>query len=95
VEPQLIPIFGMATGVITTGLFFWGIVQVSRSQIGTAVARWIQSHAKGDPDLMGELLQLREQVDLMQQQLVETQERLDFTERLLTRGQRAPTGAGG
>ncbi|HXI20516.1 MAG TPA: hypothetical protein VNH46_05500 [Gemmatimonadales bacterium] len=92
--PEMIPIFGMVTGVLTTGLFFWGLVMLARSQIGTAIARWIQSHAKGDPEMVGELLQLREQVEMMQQQLFETQERVDFTERLLARAPRAPSGTG-
>jgi len=39
-----------------------------------------------DPGLAGEVSSLRDQVDALQQQLYETQERLDFTERLLTQG---------
>lgn len=86
--PAMIPVFGMITGIITTGLFFWGIVQVARSPVGQAMARRIQGrYAQGDPELVAELIALREQVDSLQQQLIETQERVDFTERLLTRGQ--------
>ena len=83
----MIPIFGMVTGIITTGLFFWGIVQVARSPVGQALARRIQGrHAQGDPELIAEVGALRDQVDSLQQQLAETQERVDFTERLLARG---------
>lgn len=89
--PAMIPVFGMITGIITTGLFFWGIVQVARSPVGQAMARRIQGrYAQGDPELVAELIALREQVDSLQQQLIETQERVDFTERLLTRGPDQP-----
>lgn len=84
----LVPIFGMVTGIITTGLFFWGIVQVARSPVGQAFARRLQGrYGAADPELLAEMNQLRDQVDALQQQLIETQERVDFTERLLTRGQ--------
>jgi len=82
-----IPLFGMLTGLIITGLFFWGVVQVARSPIGQALARRLQGrYAQADPELTSEVAALREHVDILQQQLSETQERLDFTERLLTRG---------
>lgn len=84
----MIPIFGMVTGIITTGLFFWGIVQVARSPLGQALARRIQGRygSGNDHEMLAELAQLRDQVDRLEQQLVETQERVDFTERLLSRG---------
>lgn len=89
--PAMIPLFGMITGIITTGLFFWGIVQVARSPVGQAMARRIQGrYAQGDPELVAEVIALREQVDSLQHQLIETQERVDFTERLLTRGPDQP-----
>jgi hypothetical protein len=87
VGPELIPIFGMITGILTTGLFFWGVVQLARGPVGQALARRLQGrHGAVDPEVLQELVALREQVDVLQQQLVETQERVDFTERLLTRG---------
>jgi hypothetical protein len=83
----LIPLFGMVTGIITTGLFFWGIVQVARSPVGQALGRRLQGrYAQVDPELVAEVAALRDQVDSLQQQLMETQERVDFTERLLARG---------
>lgn len=86
----LVPIFGMVTGIITTGLFFWGIVQIGRGPVGQALARRIQGrHGNPDSELLSEVNQLRDQVDMLHQQLIETQERVDFTERLLSKG-RAP-----
>lgn len=82
---NLIPIFGMITGILTTGVFFWGMVQLARGPIGQALARRIQGrHGAADADLQADVLAIRDQLDFMQQQLSETQERLDFTERLLS-----------
>lgn len=84
---DLIPIFGMITGIIATGAFFWGIVKVAQSPIGEAIARRIQGRRGGpDPELVAEMSLLRDQVDALQQQVGETQERIDFAERLLTQG---------
>ena len=81
---DLVPIFGMLTGIVTTGLFFWGIVKVAQSQGGTAFARRIQGHHGGpDPEVMAEVRYVHEQLDSLRQELMETQERLDFAERLL------------
>ena len=86
----MVPLFGMVTGIITTGLFFWGIVQVARSPVGQAFARRIQGrYASADQDLLAEVSALRDHVEVLQQQLLETQERVEFTERLLSQG-RAP-----
>jgi hypothetical protein len=81
----MIPVFGMITGIVTTGLFFWGVVQLARSPIGQALARRIQGrHGAADADLQADVLAMRDQLDYMQQQLSETQEHLDFTERLMS-----------
>lgn len=88
---EFVPLFGMLTGLIVTGLFFWSGVQVFRGPIGQAIARRINGRS-GDalaPEIVDELRQLHEQVDALQHQLAETQERVDFTERLLAQG-RAP-----
>ena len=76
----LVPIAGMITGVLMTGAIVWGIVQFARLR---------QQGKLADPGLSHEVAALRDQVDAMQQQLYETQERLDFTERLLTQGRDA------
>lgn len=87
---NLIPVFGMITGIVTTGLFFWGVVQLARSPIGQALARRIQGrHGVMDAETQADLAAMRDQMDYLQQQLAETQERLDFTERLLAQ-QRQP-----
>lgn len=85
----LVPIFGMITGVLTTGLFFWGIVKLAQSQVGAALARRIQGHSAGaefEAEFTAELSYLREQVDSLRNELTETQERLDFAERMLAKG---------
>ena len=76
----VVAIAGMITGLLITGAIVWGIVQLVRIRYQAKLA---------DPGLSGEVAQLRDHVDLLQQQLSETQERLDFTERLLTRGRDA------
>ena len=80
----LIPILGMITGMVTTGAIVWGIVQIVR----------IRSHTGGAPSalLEQEVAALRDQVDQFSQQLTETQERVEFTERLLSRGRAASSG---
>ncbi len=80
----LVPIFGMVTGVLTTALFFWVVVKVAQSPIGAALARRI--HGRGgavDPELLAEVNQMQDQLDRLRQDLTETQERLDFAERML------------
>jgi hypothetical protein len=92
---NLIPVFGMVTGIITTGLFFWGVVQLARGPVGQALARRIQGrHGVADADLQADMLAVRDQLDFMQQQLSETQERLDFTERLLAQHRQGLIGEG-
>ncbi len=80
---------GMFTGIVVTIAIVWGIVH------------GIRAHANGrqlpDPAVDRELTALRDQMDSMQQQLHETHERLDFTERLLARQHQAEQlpGSGG
>jgi len=76
----LVAIAGMITGLLTTGAIVWGVVQYARTR---------QQGKLADSGLSNEVAALRDQVDAMQQQLYETQERLDFTERLLTQGRDA------
>jgi len=90
---EMIPIFGMITGIITTAAFFWGIVKLAQSPIGEALARRIQGrHGGPDPELLAEVSLLRDQVEALQNQVSEAQERIDFTERLLTQGREASEG---
>ena len=76
----LVAIAGMITGLLTTAGIVWGIVQFARIR---------QQGKLDDPGLRNEVAALRDHVDALQQQLYETQERLDFTERLLTQGRDA------
>jgi hypothetical protein len=76
----LVPISGMITGLLMVGAIVWGVVQFARVR---------QQGKLADPALSNEVAALRDQVDALQQQLFETQERLDFTERLLTQGRDA------
>ena len=48
------------------------------------VNRWLRL-PRGDAELRVELAALRDEVDTLRQQQAETQERLDFAERLLSR----------
>ncbi len=67
-----------------------GVVFLARSEIGRAVAHAIRVNAGGgDEVLQAEVEQLREGLEEVRHQLAETQERLDFTERLLAQ-QRTP-----
>ena len=74
----IVPILGMITGMVTTGAICWGIVAIvrARSHSGGAHAAMLEQ----------EFSALRDQVDQLSQQLTETQERVDFAERLLSRG---------
>lgn len=87
---ELIPIFGMITGVLVTGLLVIGVVRVMQSPVGIALARKIQGGTPdGDEELRAEVTYLRDQVEECQRQLGEAQERLDFTERILSRQNQA------
>ena len=87
--PEVIPILGMFTGIIVTGMMTWGIVKIVKTW---AEARRVP--AGSDPDLIAAVDALRDQVDHLQQQLAETQERLEFTERLMIRDRSGAPGEG-
>lgn len=83
---ELIPIYGMLTGLLITGGLIFGVVRVMHSPVGVALAKRIQGgRGELDDELRAEVTYLRDQVEEVQRQLGETQERLDFTERLLAR----------
>lgn len=68
-----------------------GLVLISRSQIGAAIAHAIRVNAT-DADEEGlavlgqELGEVKRELEAVRHELAETHERLDFTERLLTSG---------
>jgi len=70
--------FGVLIPII--GLLIGAFVVFSKSDIGRAFAQRISG---GGPDLEHDLHALREEVAALRAELGETQERLDFTERLL------------
>lgn len=84
---EMIPLMGMATGIISMVLIAVTVVKVAQSQIGQALARRITGKGGlGDQELREEVLELRDHVAQLEHRLAESEERLDFTERLLSRG---------
>lgn len=84
---ELIPLFGMLTGTLITVMLIFGVVKVMHGPVGTALSRRLQGRAGAeDEELRLEVGYLRDQVEDLGRQLAETQERVDFAERLLSRG---------
>ncbi|MEO8201191.1 MAG: hypothetical protein ABI679_11765 [Gemmatimonadota bacterium] len=82
---HLIPVFGMISGMVVTGIVIFGFIRLMHSPVGVALGRRLQGRAgELDDEVRGDVAWLREQVEEVQRQLSETQERLDFTERLLS-----------
>jgi hypothetical protein len=63
-----------------------GVLVLSRTRIGEAIARRIGGGAR-HPEWEAELEALEDEVARLRGQLGETNERLEFAERLLTRGE--------
>jgi hypothetical protein len=92
----IVPVFGMITGIIITGLLLIG--PIGRS-IGGAITYWLgggrrqRREALPAPDLE----EVHDRLDVQQRQLAELAERQEFTERLLAqaRQDRGLPGAGG
>jgi hypothetical protein len=70
------------------GLSIVGLVVLIRSRLGEALARRIAG-GRYDPETEEQISALQEEVAMLRHQLQETQERVEFTERLLSRGDRA------
>ncbi len=70
----LVAISGMVTGILVVGSIVWGVVQHTRIQA---------QRQEADSGLAQAVGVLRDQVETLQQQLAETHDRLDFTERML------------
>ena len=73
----MIPLVALSVG---------GLLLLSRSRIGEAIARRIGGD-RPHSELESHLEALEDEVTRLRGQLGETNERLDFTERLLTQGQ--------
>jgi len=69
-------------------VFFTGLVVLSKTAIGKALARRIGGDVGTAGALEGEVRELRAEVDALRSELMETQERLDFAERLVASGRR-------
>lgn len=69
-------------------VFFSGLVVLSKTAIGKALARRIGGDVGNTPALEGEVRELRAEVDALRSELMETQERLDFAERLVATGRK-------
>jgi hypothetical protein len=80
----VIAVLGLMVPVL--GLTVVGLFVLSRSSIGQALARRIAGERQ-DPEYDERLLALQEDVAALRGQLQETQERLDFTERVLARAE--------
>ena len=77
---DFIPIFGMVTGVLMTGMLLLG--PVGRA-LGDVVRHWLGGGRKDATPLPGDLDELHERLDQLQRQVGELAERQDFAERLL------------
>jgi hypothetical protein len=74
----LIPI----TAIIVAGLF-----AIGRGPLGQALAERLRGRSSVDAGaLQAQLDEVRDQVELLRGELGDAQERLDFTERVLTKG---------
>jgi lipopolysaccharide biosynthesis regulator YciM len=88
---DLVPLAGMLTGVLTVGALSWGLVRIFNGPVGQALAKKITGKvAEQDAELVGEVLEMRHQLEQMHRRLGETEERLDFSERLLAQRSETP-----
>ena len=72
-----------------------GAIFLTRSEFGRAIGHRIRAQADGDSETLVEVAELRQEVSGLRQDLTETQERLDFAERLLAQArdpQQLPRG---
>ena len=90
--PQIIPIFGMFTGIVITGFLILG--PVGRA-IGDVVRHIFGAHKKDAGALGGDMDELRERLDAITHQLAELAERQDFAERMLAQVRKDRALAGG
>jgi len=74
-----------------------GLTVILRGPLGQALAQRLRDGAGGDPTLRADVDALRGELDDVRHQLAESQERLDFAERLLARrteAEQLPRGEG-
>lgn len=78
----------LAMMVPVLALSIVGVVVLGRTRLGEALARRIAG-GRYDPEMEEQISALQDEVALLRHQLQDTQERVDFTERLLSRTDRA------
>ena len=89
-DPDIVQGFAAALFLMipVLGLASVGVVVLGRSRLGEALARRIAG-GRYDPETDEQISALQEEVAVLRHQLQETQERVEFTERLLSRPDRA------
>jgi hypothetical protein len=81
-----IPLMALAIPVVAViGSF---VLKIQKTRLEA-----LRMESGADPALLAEVDELRHEVGQVRAELVEVQERLDFTERLLTSGERKPPAA--
>lgn len=88
----VVPIMGMLTGIVITGFVVLG--PVGRA-IGDIVRHIFGAGRKHDALAAGDVDELRQRLDALQQQLAELAERQDFAERMLAQARRDKALPGG
>lgn len=76
----------MAMFIPILGILIGGLAIFTRSHLGHALADRIAGRTGVSPDLEAEVRDLRTEVEALRGELIETQERLDFTERMISSG---------
>ena len=74
----------LGVSIPVLALSIGGLLLLSRSRLGDAVARRIAGDSR-HPECEAQLDALQDEVAVLRAQLAETQERVDFAERLLAR----------
>ncbi len=88
----IIPIFGMFTGIVITGMVVLG--PIGRS-IGEVVRHLFGADKKDAALSAGDMDELRERFDVISHQIGEVSERQDFSERMLAQLRKDKALAGG
>jgi len=72
-----------------------GGVLIARGEIGKAIAHRIRGESPSDERIQGELAEVRQELDMVRQELADMHERFDFAERLLARSSGSAALPGG
>lgn len=80
---DVIPLAGMVTGVIMVMMIGFTVIRVFQGPVGQALGRRIHGGTAGDEGTLDALHDMQERVEQLEARLVETEDRLDFAERLL------------